>query len=78
MRTTTTNDKLHNQHCEALMRQLIVDTTKALEQSGISDIDLKRKITEAILFNICVVLDGSAHGGTLGERPIAPFIGACK
>lgn len=72
---TTTDDQLHSRHCEALMRQLVKDTAVTIVQFGIHDPSRVQELTKDILFSVCVVLDGSAHAGSLDGQPIAPFVG---
>jgi hypothetical protein len=72
---TTIDFELHNRHCEALARQLIQETVGALDQVGIRESEKKREVLGAILFRVCAVLDGSAHGGSMDGQPIAPFVG---
>lgn len=73
--STTIDFELHNKHCEALARQLVAETVWALDQVGIPDSEKKREVARAVLFRVCAVLDGSAHGGSMDGQPIAPFVG---
>ena len=69
------DDERHSRHCEALGKQLVEETDWALQNAGIAEVDRRRELARAVLFRVCAVLDGGAHGGTLDGNPIAPFVG---
>lgn len=75
---TTIDEELHHRHCKALAEQLVEEALWALEHAGIAELEMRRRIANAVLFRVCAVLDGSAHGGTLDDEAIAPFIGFYK
>lgn len=72
---TTVDFDLHNRHCEALMREIVKRTTEAIDDVDKLDANHKKELAERILFDICVILDGSAHGGDMNGKPIYPFLG---
>jgi hypothetical protein len=70
----TRDEALHEVHTEAFLRQIATNTIDALDQFNASP-SIKKDLAIDILYGICNALDGAAHGGTLGNEPISPFIG---